>query len=323
MISFASFCVIFSVLFTTIPSVKSQSLRPTGEIFFSPRFLDSVLQDYAFRALSRHRPRTGVVYDGNVPSNLTGSTVSALRLRSGSLRKRGFHGYKEFDIPKGILENPYVERVILVYHNLGNWSSVYYPLPGYSFLSSVVGLLAYNAVNLTAKGLPELDLRTSENPILIKFETLGVAPDGVLPKCVFFDLFGGVAFDRVQNGSICSTVTQGHVGIVIEERTPAPVPAPPKVPEYPIAGGEGSGGGGGRKKGWWVGGSVAGGVLLATVLVVLVLWVRWCSGRKRIGKMKAAAEGGATLAVTAVGRAKVPVAMGTRTKPVLENEYVS
>ncbi|KAI3507997.1 hypothetical protein L1887_22996 [Cichorium endivia] len=323
MISFASFCVIFTILFTKIPSVKSQSLPPNGELSFSPRLLDSVLQDYAFRAFSRQRPRTGVVYDGNVPSNLTGCTVSAVRLRSGSLRKRGFHGYKEFDIPKGILENPYVERVILVYHYLGNWSSVYYPLPGYSFLSPVVGLLAYNAVNLTAKGLPELDLRVSENPILIKFENLGVWPDGVLPKCVFFDLFGAVEFDRLLNGSICSSVTQGHFGIVVEERMPAPVPAPPKMPEYPIAGGEGSGGGGRRKKGWWVGGSVAGGVLLAALLVVLVLWVRWCSGRKRIGKMKDAAEGGAPLTVAAVGRAKVPVAMGTRTKPILENEYVS
>ncbi|KAL4589386.1 hypothetical protein LXL04_002292 [Taraxacum kok-saghyz] len=217
--------------------------------------------------------------------------------------------------------DPYVERVILVYRNLGNWSSVYYRLPGYSFLSPVVGLLTYNAVDLTAKGLPELDLRTSENPILIKFETLGVSPDGVLPKCVFFDLFGGVVFDRVLNRSICSSETQWHFGIVVEERTPSPVPAPPKVPEYPIAGGESTGGGGGRKKGWWIGGSVAGGVLLAVVLAILVLWVRWCSERKRIGKMKDAAEGGAPLAVAAVGRAKVPVAMGTRTKPILENEY--
>ncbi|KAL4586279.1 hypothetical protein LXL04_010915 [Taraxacum kok-saghyz] len=216
-----------------------------------------------------------------------------------------------------------LSRVILVYRNLGNWSSVYYRLPGYSFLSSVVGLLAYSAVDLTAKGLPELDLRTSENPILVKFETLGVSPDGVLPKCVFFDLFGGVVFDRVLNRSICSSETQGHFGIVVEERTPSPVPAPPKVPEYPIAGGESTGGGGGRKKGWWIGGSVADGVLLAVVLAILVLWVRWCSGRKRIGKMKDAAEGGAPLAVAAVGRAKVPVAMGTLTKPVFENEYVS
>ncbi|KAI3760330.1 hypothetical protein L1987_50724 [Smallanthus sonchifolius] len=319
MISFPSFCLILTILFTKIPTFKSQSSPPS----FSSRFLDSVLQDYAFRAIPTHRPKTGVIYDGNVPSNLTGSSVSALRLRTGSLRKRGFNGYKEFDIPKGIIENPYVERVILVYHNLGNWSEVYYPLPGFLYLSPVVGLLAYNAVDLMGKGLPELDLRAPEDPILIKFETFRVLPDGVSPVCVFFDLFGGVAFEQVLNGSVCSAVTQGHVGIVVEESSAAPVPSPARVPEEPIAGGGGGGGGGRRNKGWWVGGSVAGGVLLAALLVVLVLWVRWCRGTKRIEKMKDAAERGVPLAVAAVGRAEVPVAMGTRTKPILETEYVS
>ncbi|KVH94156.1 uncharacterized protein LOC112517865 [Cynara cardunculus var. scolymus] len=323
MISFAYYCLIFTILFIKIPIFKAQSSLPTQQLSFSSRFLDSVLQDYAFRPFSRRRPRTGVVYDGNVPSNLTGATVSALRLRTGSLRKRGFHGYKEFDIPKGILENPYVERVILVYHNLGNLSSLYYPLPGYLFLSPVVGLLAYNAMDLTAKGLPELDLRASENPILVTFKTLGILPNGVSPKCVFFDLFGGVAFDHVMNGSVCSSVTQGHFGIVVEEITPPPVAPPPRVTEDPIAGGRGGGGNGGRKKGWWVGGSVAGGVLLAAVVGVLVMWVRWYRGTKRIGRMKDAAEGGVPLTVAAVGRAKVPMALGTRTKPILETEYVS
>lgn len=315
MISFPSFCIIFTLLFTNI---KSLSL-PTQKTTFSSRFLDSILQDYAFRSFFRHRQKTGVIYDGNVPVNLTGTTISTLRLRSGSLRKRGFHKYKEFDIPKGILVNPYVERVILVYHNLGNWSNVYYPLPGFLYLSPVVGLLAYNAVNLTGKGSPELDLRSSENPILIKFETLGVLPNGVLPKCVFFDLFGGVVFDNVLNGSVCVSVTQGHFGVVFEDKSPAPVPAT----EDPIASGRGGGSGGVGKKGWWIGGTVAGGIVVAAVLVVLVVWVRWLTGKKRIGKMKAAAEGGTPLTVAAVGRAKVPVAMGTRTKPILENEFVS
>ncbi|MCD7448547.1 hypothetical protein HAX54_044151 [Datura stramonium] len=39
--------------------------------------LDSVLQDYAFRAFVR--PRTGIPYDGNVPLNFTGIKVAALR----------------------------------------------------------------------------------------------------------------------------------------------------------------------------------------------------------------------------------------------------
>ncbi|KAL8508204.1 hypothetical protein ACS0TY_018697 [Phlomoides rotata] len=61
--------------------------------------LNALLQNNAY--LSFHRPRTGVVYDGSVPSNLAGIQVSAMRLRSGCLRKRGHSMFKEFEIPKG------------------------------------------------------------------------------------------------------------------------------------------------------------------------------------------------------------------------------
>ncbi|CAI9288226.1 unnamed protein product [Lactuca saligna] len=309
------------LLLLNIPFLKAQS--PTKGTSVSSRFLDSVLQDYAFRSFSRHRQRTGAIYDGIVSPEFTGITVSALRLRSGRLRRKGFYGYKEFDIPGGVIQSPYVERVVLVYQNLGNWSSVYYPLPGYLFLSPVVGLLVYNASHLTAKRLPELDLRASENPILIKFESLGLLADGVLRKCVFFDLFGGVEFDRVLNGSVCSSVKQGHFGIVVKESVPSPAPAPSKTPENPIAVGGGGGAGGGRwNNEWWIGGVVAG-----VVLVVVVFGGSWAvrgfRQRRRIEKMEYEAEGGGPLAVAAVGSALVPVAMGTRTRPVLENEYVS
>ncbi|XP_076956589.1 uncharacterized protein LOC143631850, partial [Bidens hawaiensis] len=287
----------------------------------STRLLDSILQDYAFRPLFRHRPKTGVVYDGNVTPELTGITVSALRLRTGRLRRKGYFGYKEFDIPAGVFVSPYVARVVLVYENLGNWSEVYYPLPGYLYLSPVVGLLAYNATGLAGGVLPELDLRPSEDPVLIKFESLRVLGHGVLPKCVFFDLFGGVEFNVVVNGSVCLGVKQGHFGVVVEENIPAP--APEKVPEIPVAVG-----GGGRRQvgsnGWWVGGIVGGVVMVvaAAAVVVLVAVRRWVR-RRRVEKMEYVVEGGGPLAVAAVGNALMPVAMGTRTKPVLENEFVS
>ncbi|KAA8543625.1 hypothetical protein F0562_021629 [Nyssa sinensis] len=151
----------------------------------SARALDSLLQDYAFRAFLP--PKTGIPYNGRVPSNLTGIKVSALRLRSGSLRKRGFSSFKEFHIPIGVVEQPYVERLVLVYHNLQNWSSLYYPLPGFTYLAPVLGLLAYDASNLSASDLSELDIRASQNPILITFFN---ASSGLSPKCVYFGLDG-------------------------------------------------------------------------------------------------------------------------------------
>lgn len=201
-----------------------------------------------------------------------------------------------------------------MYHNLGNWSSVYYPLAGYLFLSPVVGLLAYNASHFPAKKLPELDLRSSENPILIKFKSFIVPPNGVSPKCVFFDLFGGVEFNHVLNGSVCASVNQGHFGVVVEESCP--------VPENPIAF-DGSGGGGrGRNIGWWVCGVVGGGIWVVVVVVGMWWAVRRCRQRRRVDKMEHAAENRVPLAAAIVGNVMMPVAMEIRTKPVLENKYV-
>ncbi|WJX93316.1 hypothetical protein P8452_74856 [Trifolium repens] len=112
----------------------------------STRDLDTLLQDYAFKALSS--PKTGLPYDAKLPNNLTGIKVSAMRLKSGSLRTRGFQNYKEFHIPIGVIEKPYVKRLVLVYQNLGNFSEKFYPLPnGFSYLTPVLGLLPYSGVN--------------------------------------------------------------------------------------------------------------------------------------------------------------------------------
>lgn len=61
--------------------------------------LNVLLQEYAYRAFSFER--TGIPFDGVVPSYLTGINISASRLRSGSLFSKGFDSYKEFIIPPG------------------------------------------------------------------------------------------------------------------------------------------------------------------------------------------------------------------------------
>ncbi|KAF8407449.1 hypothetical protein HHK36_006582 [Tetracentron sinense] len=91
-------------------SLRAQSPRASNN---PARILDSLLQDYAYRALVH--PNTGIPYAGNVPSNLTGIKVSAMRLRSSSLTTRGLQSYKEFImISLGILVEPNVERLVLV-----------------------------------------------------------------------------------------------------------------------------------------------------------------------------------------------------------------
>ncbi|CAD6255090.1 unnamed protein product [Miscanthus lutarioriparius] len=191
------------------------------------RILDAALQDYAYRAFAR--PRTGIVYNATLPGNLTGIAVSAVRLRSGSLRRKGFAGYFQFGVPTGVVVQPYVERVVLVYHDLGNWSDYYYPLTGYTYLAPVLGLLVYDAANLSAVGLQELNVVASGGPISVNFGgNVRTVPAGsAAPRCVVFDLDGMPQFRDLEATDVCSTYRQGHVSIVVNSSEIAPSPPPP------------------------------------------------------------------------------------------------
>lgn len=279
--------------------------------------LDAILQDYAFRAIAV-RPKTGVPFVARLPSNLSGIGVSAMRLRSGSLRTKGVRSYKEFQIPIGVLEQPYVERLVLVYQNLGNWSSSFYPLPGFSYLAPVLGLLPYNGSDLSASNLPELDIMaSSREPILIKFLNLSSAPDGLSPKCVFFDLHGSVQFDNMVSGNACSATRQGHFSVVVVE-SPAPSPASSRgeVPSPPATAGKSN------STLWIALASLGGGFVLLAMLVLLFVGLRRCVQGKKVQQMEWVADRGQTLQTKTFGNAKAPFATGTRTRPVLENEYV-
>lgn len=281
------------------------------------RSLDAILQDYAYRAFVR--PHTGIPYDGFPPSNLSGIHISVIRLRSGSLYTRGVPSYKEFTIPIGVLEQPYVERLVLVYQNLGNWSTTYYPLPGYIYLSPIIGLLAYDASNLSAKNLPELSLRATEEPISIEFHQVDRVPDGSLARCIWFNLNGNINFTNLVSGRKCETFEQGHFSIVVESAAaPSPAPTPPPPPPPPPRHG---GNGNGKRVGIIVG-SVAGGILLLILLALLVLWIWRLNKKKKMNKMEKAADSGEALQMTAVGSTKAPAATTTRTQPTLETEYV-
>ncbi|CAA2976602.1 uncharacterized protein LOC111398605 [Olea europaea subsp. europaea] len=305
------------LLFSSFRAVTAQS-NSTGDA----RALDALLQDYAYQAFLS--PRTGVVYDGFVPSNLTGIMISGMRLRSGSLRTHGVSMYKEFEIPMGVLEQPYVERLVLVYQNLGNWSIVYYPLPGYIYLAPVLGLLAYDASDLMAKNLPVLDIHASGQPILIKFSDIKSLPEGPVPKCVSFYLNGTVIFSNVSQDKTCTTFQQGHFSIVVESTAPAPTPVSPVPPGLGGGPKQGPAPSGHSKKNnskvWITIGSVLGGSALLIMLGLLVLWACKYKKTKEMQHMERAAEVGESLEMTRVGSTKAPAATGTRTQPTLETE---
>lgn len=300
--------ILLSMLLFCTLSLSDISAKLTSSSINDARALDALLQDYAYQAFLH--PRTGVVYDGVVPSNLTGIQVSAMRLRSGSLRTRGVSMYKEFEIPEGVLEHPYVERLVLVYHNLGNWSVTYYPLEGYTYLAPVLGLLAYDASDLTAKNLPELYIGASGQPISIQFSESTRVPHGAVPKCVSFDTNGSVNLSNMLSDNICTTLQQGHFSIVVESTAPSP---PPTRQDHSGKAGKDN------SKVWMIVWCVLGGF---TLLVMLVVWVSKHMYSKKMHNMERAAEVGEALHMTTVGSTKAPAATGTRTHPKLETEII-
>ncbi|KAL0708357.1 hypothetical protein Bca4012_074783 [Brassica carinata] len=278
--------------------------------------LDSLLQDYSFRAFVR--PRTGILYDAvTVPPNLTGIKLSAMRLRSGSLRRRGVLSLKEFSIPKGVIVKPYVTRLVFVYQNLANFSQLYYPLSGYDYVAPVVGLLAYDAKNLSAVNLRELEISASKDPIRIDFSDLEPIPQGgSVVECVSFDSSGKASFsDSIRN--TCETERQGHFSVVVKSVASAPSPAPPPRKEKKKKSSESN------SRTWITVGSVLGGLVLLGLLMFLVLRCRKYKKQERMREMERAGETGEALRMTQVGETRAPTAATTRTQPVLETEYAA
>ncbi|CAA0827468.1 Protein of unknown function (DUF1191 [Striga hermonthica] len=288
---------------------------PCYSVSDEARALDSLLQEYAFRAFPGPSTKTGIAYNGFAPSNLAGIEVSAMRLRSGSLRSRGVRMYREFEIPIGVLEQPYVERLVLVYHNFRNWSVTYYPPPpGYTYLAPVLGLLAYNASFSSSSSelamAPRIRIRTSHQPISINFSATAVGSDQIVKKCVLFDVNGSVKLSDVSSGNICTTFQQGHFSIVVEENSNSNSKKSSSS----------------RRKVWrrivMIVGSLVGGFALLVVLGLVIVWIRKHRQRKRMHYMEKAADSGEALHMTSVGSGKAPAAAGTRTQPTIETEYV-
>uniref|UniRef100_A0A5B7CC26 Non-specific serine/threonine protein kinase n=1 Tax=Davidia involucrata TaxID=16924 RepID=A0A5B7CC26_DAVIN len=260
---------------------------------YNPDSLDSFIHDYANKAIKK--PRTGILYNISLPANFSGMEVSIVRLRSGSFWTRGAN-FSYFHIPPRIIPMPFVKRLAIVYENLGNWSSYYYNVPNYTFVTPVVGFGTYGA---STKGSAILKLSIMGDPILVHFPRI---PENVTLKCVRFGTDGSVEFSNMTTPSVCIARDQGHFSIVV------PSPAKKKKKKE-------------RFWKWWVigfGVGVVGLVLVALVGVLIYKLVR----RKRIGKMEKQSERSEALETMWVGMSKMPSATGIRTQPMLENDYI-
>ncbi|KAF3782187.1 hypothetical protein EJ110_NYTH34167 [Nymphaea thermarum] len=266
------------------------------------RSVDAFLQDHAYKALVH--PLTGIAYNASVPSAINGVKLSVVRLRSGSLKSRGAQLF-EFHLPPGVRVQPYVLRLALVYQNLGNWSATYYRAPGYTLISPVLGMLAYNASNLAATNLSELMFMATSEPISINFATVKV-PEGARAKCVRFDLNGSLEYSNLSASQTCSTFKQGHFAVVAEL-----TPSASGLSTNPSS------------NVWKITvGSVIGGFVVMGGLSVCAIALLRVRKTSRLAAMERRSDQEESLRVSEIGSTRAPTAPRIRTSPVLESEYV-
>ncbi|KAJ9148019.1 hypothetical protein P3X46_030118 [Hevea brasiliensis] len=177
--------------------------------------LDAFLQDSAFKSLVQNRPQTGALYRAFLPANLSGMEVSIVRLRSRRLWNIGAN-FTNFQIPSRTRTMPHVKRLAIVYQDLGNWSSHYYSVPGYSMVTSVVGFMVFNASNARARSLEKISLNTRGRSIVIHFSDLTLPESRISgAQCVAFSENGTVHLSEMNQLSVCYSHDQGHFSIVV------------------------------------------------------------------------------------------------------------
>ncbi|EXC02964.1 hypothetical protein L484_012091 [Morus notabilis] len=259
--------------------------------------LDALLEDFAFDTLVEHRRHTGVLYKATSPANLSGIQVSVLKLRSRTMWNKGAN-FSHFSIPPRTTSSPHVRRLALVYQDLGNWSSEYYIVPGYKLVTSVVGFMAFDASNSSAKSITRLNLTTRGKPISIDFHNLTVGESvRSQVRCVIYAANGTTSLSEMSLPGVCQSREQGHFSVVIPE---------------------------GELKGkqklcyWWFIGFVLAFAVLVLGGITVVVLVRLLR-TKKIQIMERHADEDLALASRWVGQSKMPSAAVTRTLPVLES----
>ncbi|KAL3818247.1 hypothetical protein ACJIZ3_004152 [Penstemon smallii] len=254
--------------------------------------LDTILHDHAFRVMIHRKPHTGALYNASLPANLAGMKVSVVGLRSKTLWRKGAN-FSDFIIPPKTLPVPYLKRLLIVYHNLGNWSTLYYNLSGFKLMSPVVGFLVYDATShLSDKNLSRIELNTMGYPISIQFQNSTL--DNQRTKCATFGAFGEVFLSEMRLPNVCySSRSQGHFSMVV-----------PFEKKQNIR--------------FWIMGFVVGLVGLILVGLVGTMAVRSLLVGKRSREMENDADEEEVLQTYWLSSTKMPRAEVTRTQPALE-----
>ncbi|GFP86490.1 hypothetical protein PHJA_000792800 [Phtheirospermum japonicum] len=303
---------LFSPSFSTLQPSKPEKTQELE----SARILDPIITNYTFQSHETTNFKTGELHTINLPSNLSGINVDAIRLRCGSLQRYGAK-IKEFDLGRGVNVHPCTQRVILVRLNLGpKWSSLYYNnyelSATHQLISPILGLSAYGYVKgENSSNFPsELEIRAGKKgPIAIDFSSTPLlinAKAGLTPLCASFDhKRGKFNLSNQTRPNACAATGQGRFGLVVES-SPLIGPLKGKVSKWKIA----------------IVSSIGG--VLGACLLSLLLIAMFVNAKKkaRMDEMERRAYEEEALQVSMVGHVRAVTANGTRTVPTIEHyEY--
>ncbi|KAK9145294.1 hypothetical protein Sjap_005197 [Stephania japonica] len=224
---------------------------------------------------------------------------------SGNFRSKGVND-TSFTIPPRVFPIPHVRRLALVFQNLGNWSS-FYSLEGYSFVTPIVGLFAYDASHISSNGFKRINLNVQGDPILVHF------PQIVLPehakftlKCVQYGVNEPAKISEMNTSNLCFTRVQGHFSIVTPLMEPKIVAKKNK-----------------KETLWkcWVVGFALAFIGLVTAASVVMMMIRYLKCKK-VEEMEKQSDGAEAFNYVWIGDCKMPSAATLRTQPILENREV-
>ncbi|CAI0414794.1 unnamed protein product [Linum tenue] len=277
------------------------SASADGLYDFTAESLDAFLEASAFQTVFQYRRHTGALYQALLPSNLSGIRVSVVRLRSRRLWNLGAN-FSNFRIPPRTMPMPHVKRLAIVYQDLGNRSSEYYSVEGYSFLAPVVGFQVFDVSNISARNMiRKISLDTGEKSVAVNFPG-GRIKERSGAQCIVFGSDGSFDLREMEELDACYVKDQGHFSVVVPEE------------------------GFHRKEKklwflWMVVGIVVGMAGLVLVAYFGFLLSKKLLKTKKIQVMERQADEDLVLQTVWIRSSKMPSAAVTRTQPTIETGY--
>ncbi|MCO5582833.1 hypothetical protein L7F22_036733 [Adiantum nelumboides] len=181
--------------------------------------IDSNLHKYAIQRLLSGRSHTGVAYNVSLPPSLQGITCQVMRLRAGSLHRRGL-AFNNFYISKGARVHTGWPYVLMIYKAIPlSVTALLYSLPtGYTLISPILGLLVYTSNTPSAFNASSAEMSISDKPpitIAIPIDmSFHVGSQAVL--CAFFDINGVLSLSSLSSPpNTCASATLLDMALVV------------------------------------------------------------------------------------------------------------